>query len=99
MLSSATEGPSIERLKILAENSDGFKISEYDYKLRGGGDFLGSRQSGKFMSDLGFLFYDTESIFLAKKISDEVFSSGLYNDRIKTVAMEKYNRLKDITMN
>lgn len=99
-LMTNSESPTaIERLKIIKDNSDGFKISEEDYKLRGGGDFMGSRQSGKFISDLGYLYYDTESIFIAKKISDEVFSSGLLNDDIKNIAIEKYNRLKDISMN
>ena len=73
MTTSATEGEAIDRLKILKDNSDGFKISEYDYKLRGGGDFMGSRQSGKFIGDLGALQYSTQAIFLAKKISDEAF--------------------------
>lgn len=35
-----------ERLKVLEETNDGFKISEEDLKLRGPGDFFGSRQHG-----------------------------------------------------
>lgn len=35
-----------ERLRILAETSDGFKIAEMDLKLRGPGEFLGTRQWG-----------------------------------------------------
>jgi ATP-dependent DNA helicase RecG len=34
------------RLKTMAETTDGFKIAETDLKLRGPGDFLGTRQSG-----------------------------------------------------
>jgi ATP-dependent DNA helicase RecG len=37
---------SRERLKIMCETNDGFKISEEDLKLRGPGDFFGSRQHG-----------------------------------------------------
>lgn len=37
---------SRERLKIMTETNDGFKISEADLKLRGPGDFFGSRQHG-----------------------------------------------------
>ncbi|HEV2417202.1 MAG TPA: ATP-dependent DNA helicase RecG [Terriglobia bacterium] len=35
-----------ERLRILAETNDGFKIAEMDLKLRGPGEFLGTRQWG-----------------------------------------------------
>ncbi len=34
------------RLKTMIETSDGFKIAEADLKLRGPGDFLGTKQSG-----------------------------------------------------
>ena len=36
----------IIRLKTMQDTSDGFKIAEVDLKLRGPGDFLGTRQSG-----------------------------------------------------
>lgn len=99
LMTRATQGIAIERLKIIKNNSDGFKISEQDFKLRGSGDFMGDRQSGKFMSDLGALNYSTESIFLAKKISDEVFESSRNLDDIKQIAIKKYNKLKDIALN
>ena len=35
-----------ERLKILENTADGFKIAEEDFKLRGSGDLFGTRQSG-----------------------------------------------------
>lgn len=35
-----------ERLRIMEETHDGFKIAELDLKLRGPGEFLGTRQSG-----------------------------------------------------
>ncbi len=99
LLSTKKDGESIERLKIVRDNIDGFKISEYDFKLRGSGDFMGEKQSGKFMSDLGSLSYTTESIFLAKKISDEAFERGMDNDKIKEMAIRKYSRLKDVILN
>ena len=35
-----------ERLKVLRETEDGFRIAEKDLKLRGSGEVLGTRQSG-----------------------------------------------------
>ena len=37
---------TVKRLKILSKTNDGFRISEEDLKLRGPGDFFGSRQHG-----------------------------------------------------
>src|SRR5699024_12384933 len=35
-----------ERMRIMTETTDGFKLSEEDLKLRGPGDVLGKKQSG-----------------------------------------------------
>lgn len=35
-----------ERLRAVEETTDGFKLAEIDWKLRGAGDLLGKRQSG-----------------------------------------------------
>src|SRR6202023_4322737 len=35
-----------ERISILRETEDGFRIAEEDLRLRGGGEVLGTRQSG-----------------------------------------------------
>lgn len=99
LLSDNENEKTIERLKTLRDNSDGFKIAEADYADRGGGDMMGTKQSGKFLSDLGALKYSTGSIFLAKKIADEVINSGKYSKELREVAIAKYNSLKDVTLN
>ena len=47
VLITATRNPdSMARLRTLASTTDGFRIAEEDLKLRGPGDFFGSRQHG-----------------------------------------------------
>lgn len=44
--SFARNVPGYRRLEVLGETEDGFRIAEEDLKIRGPGDFLGTRQSG-----------------------------------------------------
>lgn len=46
LFSSKAVDPPPERLRILAHNTSGFDIAEEDMKLRGPGQFFGTRQSG-----------------------------------------------------
>ncbi len=46
LFSDAGNPVSQERLKVMESTNDGFRISEEDLKLRGPGDFFGSRQHG-----------------------------------------------------
>lgn len=99
LLSDNESESTKNRLLALKENSDGFKISEIDYEERGGGDFLGIRQSGKFMSELGALRYTTGAIFLAKKLADDAINNCDNIEKLKEVALIKYEKFKDVTLN
>ena len=46
LITSTRSVEAMQRLRTLASTTDGFKISEEDLKLRGPGDFFGSRQHG-----------------------------------------------------
>jgi ATP-dependent DNA helicase RecG len=46
LLSDAPTRDSAERMNAMASTSDGFAIAEIDLKMRGPGDFFGTRQSG-----------------------------------------------------
>lgn len=99
LYTSVSDGKATERLDVLCKHKDGFEVSEKDFEMRGGGDFMGTRQSGKFLSDLGNLNFSPSVIFFAKRLSDEVFSSPEYIREIKGLALEKYEKLKDVTLN
>ncbi len=90
---------ALERLAVLKSTTDGFKLAEKDLELRGSGDFLGTRQSGKFLSEIKNLSYGTEVIFTAKKLVDEAFERRLNYAAIRTAALKKYESLKDVVLN
>ncbi len=46
LLSDTQNDESKQRLKVMTQTNDGFKISEEDLRLRGPGDFFGQRQHG-----------------------------------------------------
>ena len=71
----ATDGKSpeaMEKLQVLADTTDGFKIAEADLRLRGPGDLLGTAQSG--LADLRFVDFlaDTELIREARALAEGV---------------------------
>ena len=56
----------LNRLNVLVDSNDGFKISYEDLKLRGPGDILGTRQSGLPAFILGNLIEDSKFIDAAR---------------------------------
>ena len=67
--------------------------------MRGSGDFFGTRQSGKMLTDIKNLRYSTEVIFLAKRLTDEVFEGGFDISDLRDAAIRKYDALKDVVLN
>ena len=65
-----------ERLSILTKTTDGFKISEEDFKLRGSGDLFGVRQSGDMQFQIADLKKDFSILMRAKEDSEAYISNG-----------------------
>lgn len=63
---------SKKRLKILSKTSDGFKIAEEDLKLRGPGDFFGSRQHGLPKLKIADMSADTELMYAAQRAAKSI---------------------------
>ena len=59
------------RLKALCATTDGFKIAEEDLKLRGPGDFFGSRQSGMPVFRVANLSCDIATLKQAQQASKD----------------------------
>jgi ATP-dependent DNA helicase RecG len=73
LISDAKNAEARERLKILEETSDGFKIAEADLKLRGPGELLGREQSGAPKFRFGNLAEDLDLIRQARELAAKSF--------------------------
>jgi ATP-dependent DNA helicase RecG len=60
------------RLKIIFENTDGFEIARQDLKLRGPGEFVGSRQSGVPLLRYADLELDADLVEMAREVAEEM---------------------------
>lgn len=63
------------RLKKMSETNDGFEIAEADLKLRGPGDFLGTRQSGLPEFRFGDIVEDQPLLLRAKDLAWDLIQS------------------------
>lgn len=68
LISDAKNAEAQERLKVLEDTNDGFKIAEADLKLRGPGELLGQQQSGLPKLRFGNLVDDLALIRQAKEL-------------------------------
>jgi ATP-dependent DNA helicase RecG len=84
---------AIQRMKIMTETNDGFRIAEEDLKIRGWGDFFGTKQHG--MPDFN----------LANPIRDQKILQQARTDAFNLVkkdpnlAMEENKVLKNVMIN
>ncbi len=76
-----------KRLEVLTKTNDGFKVSEEDFKLRGGGDIFGVRQSGDMNFKLADIKNDYDLLLRTKEDSENFMKSKEYDN-------PKYNFIK-----
>ena len=64
-----------QRLKILCDTNDGFKIAEKDLELRGPGDIEGTRQSGVVDFKLANIVTDKSLLEEAKTVAEKIIEN------------------------
>ena len=104
ILTSQNKNPETkQRLKALCATTDGFKIAEEDLKLRGPGDFFGSRQSGLPVFRVADLSFDLQTLKDAQVASVKWIEGSGTSDTSEAAALrsrigELFRRAKG-TMN
>ena len=77
------------RLQALCKTTDGFKIAEEDLKLRGPGDFFGSRQSGLPAFRVADLSFDLGTLKEAQQASAEWIDTYGASDLPEAIALRE----------
>ncbi|MBP9727223.1 MAG: ATP-dependent DNA helicase RecG [Gammaproteobacteria bacterium] len=65
-----------ERIAMMRESQDGFKIAEKDLELRGAGEMLGARQTGDMNFRIANLARDQKWLLEAQEIADILWKSS-----------------------
>jgi ATP-dependent DNA helicase RecG len=63
-----------ERVQMMVKTNNGFEIAEFDLKIRGPGEFLGSKQSGLPLFKFARLGENTNLLELARKTAFDIFA-------------------------
>ncbi len=74
-----------QRLDALVETQDGFQISELDLKLRGPGEFLGTKQSGLPAFRVANLIRDREILEWARRTAVDFIERGHKAERARVL--------------
>ncbi|MBQ2604510.1 MAG: ATP-dependent DNA helicase RecG [Clostridia bacterium] len=80
LVSNAKSEEARKRLNALCQTNDGFKIADEDLKLRGPGDFFGSRQHGLPELKIADLAENIEVMHEAQEASKEIMNDYLNPD-------------------
>jgi ATP-dependent DNA helicase RecG len=75
LISTADTPDARQRLRVLEETTDGFRIAEADLRLRGPGELLGQQQSGLPRFRFGDLREDLELIKLARGLAAQTLEA------------------------
>ncbi|KPU43965.1 ATP-dependent DNA helicase RecG [Oxobacter pfennigii] len=66
----------LQRMQVMKEVRDGFKIAEEDMKLRGTGEFFGTRQHGLPELRLADIFKDIDLLRITNMLAKDIVYSG-----------------------
>ena len=85
-----------ERVRVMCGTSDGFKIAEYDLKLRGPGEFFGVRQHGLPELKISNLATDMQLLKTAQEAAIGLIKADpalemKQNKALKAAVMKKFN--------
>jgi ATP-dependent DNA helicase RecG len=70
-----------QRLSVMRETTDGFKIAQIDLSLRGAGEVLGTNQTGDMQLKVADLVRDQDLLTEVQQLADQVIAH--YPERVE----------------
>ncbi len=74
LVTDAQNQEALARMKIMCSTNNGFQIADEDLKLRGPGDFFGSRQHGLPELKIADMLSDTETLGETQRVAKKILS-------------------------
>ncbi|MDA0282701.1 MAG: ATP-dependent DNA helicase RecG [Planctomycetota bacterium] len=100
LFSDASATDVVKRLSAMEKYTDGFKIAEVDFDLRGPGDILGSRQHGALPLRFGHLIKDRKLVEETRQAAVELVKSGQFDGPLlaplKSAVLDRFAELMDL---
>lgn len=101
VLNRGVSSEAAKRLRKFAETNDGFKVAEIDLRLRGPGEFMGTRQHGlpdfkiaDIIRDSKLLFWAREDALELIKVDPELEGNSLIKKEIRERFGEKVSLIE-----
>ncbi len=86
---------AFRRLEILTKTTDGFKIAEEDLKIRGPGEFLGTKQSGFLEFRRADLIKDYDVLLKARECAFDLIKEDPELKKYAVIKEELFRRWQD----
>ena len=99
-ISDYKKGITAQRLNVIKQSNDGFKIADEDLRLRGPGDFLGSRQHGLPKLKIADIYADNDILKLAGMAAASLLEQdpklkGDENKNLRAEIIKMYKKLNE----
>jgi ATP-dependent DNA helicase RecG len=101
LFADAAQDETKDRLRLFVRTTDGFALAEHDLRIRGMGEFFGTRQHGLGELKIGNLVQDADLVSLARQDALELVKndpnlSRTEHAELRKVVWQRYGEKLDL---